>query len=35
MAMFFYRDAQLPPKGLVTTLLELAGAAEVLLFAGV
>jgi len=34
MAMFFYRNAQLPPSGLVTTLLELAGAADVLLLVG-
>jgi hypothetical protein len=28
------RAAQLPPNGLVTTLLGLAGVADVLLFAG-
>jgi hypothetical protein len=32
--MFFCRGTQLPPNGLVTTLLELAGASDVLLFAG-
>jgi hypothetical protein len=29
--MFFRRSTQFPPNGLVTTLLELAGASDVLL----